>query len=116
MHARSAVCLPHMRLLAAAMPSAAADALLLRRQAALMERVAEDAARFALKQNAARQGSLSKEERDAASCAARVLLEAPHAQYDVTPPGAAGSAPHLRPSAQELSGEVSKAGALPWPC
>ena len=98
-HARSAVCLPHVRRLAAALPGTAAVSLLLRRQAALMERVAEDASRFALKQDAARQGSLSEEERDAPRCAARVLLEAPHAQYDAKSPAGAGPAPHLRPSA-----------------
>ena len=47
-----------------------------------MERVAEDASRFALKQDAARQGSVNKQEREAAWRAARVLLEAPQAQSD----------------------------------
>ena len=59
-HARSATCLPHMRRLVAVLTDSTAVASLLRRQAALMERLAEDASRFALKQDAARQGSLSK--------------------------------------------------------
>lgn len=85
-HTRSALCLPHLRLLLAALPGGETAALL-RRQAALMERIAEDAGRFALKQDAARQGSLNKQEREAAWRAARVLLEAPQAQYDSGAPG-----------------------------
>jgi hypothetical protein len=80
-HARSAICLPHLRLLLAALPGSETAALL-RRQATLMERLAEDASRFALKQDAARQGTVNKQEREAAWRAARVLLEAPQAQYD----------------------------------
>jgi DnaJ-domain-containing protein 1 len=59
---------------------------LLCRQATLMERLAEDASRFALKQDAARQGTVNKQEREAAWRAARVLLEAPQAQYDAASP------------------------------
>ena len=69
---------------------------MLRRQAALMERVAEDASRFALKQDAARQGTMSKQEREAAWRAARVLLEAPQAQYDAGSP--AGTPPAFSPA------------------
>jgi hypothetical protein len=91
-HVRSAICLPHLRLLVASLPGAETAALL-RRQATLMERVAEDASRFALKQDAARQGTVNRQEREAAWRAARVLLEAPQAQYD------AGSPPHGLPPA-----------------
>ena len=62
-----------------------------------MERLAEDASRFALKQDAARQGSMSKEERDAAWRAARVLLDAPQAQHAVLP-AEAGQLLAVRPS------------------
>jgi hypothetical protein len=88
-HARSALCLPHLRLLVAVLPGGEVAALL-RRQAALMERLAEDASRFALKQDAARQGSVSRQEREAAARAARVLLEAPQAQHEAggLPPAA----------------------------
>ena len=80
-HSRSALCVPHLRLLIPALSGPEAAALL-RRQAALMERLAEDGNRFALKQDAARQGFVSKQEREAAGRAARVLLQAPQAQYD----------------------------------
>ena len=96
-HDRSALCLPHAGRLAAALPDATAVSLLLRRQAAVMERLAEDASRFALKQDAARQGSMSKEERDAAWRAARVLLDAPQAQHAVLP-AEAGQLLAVRPS------------------
>ena len=81
-NARSAMCLPHMRRLAAALTDATSVASLLRRQGALMERLAEDASRFALKQDAARQGSLNTEERSAARRATRVLLDDPQAPHD----------------------------------
>ncbi len=84
-HARSAICLPHLRLLMAALPGTETAALL-RRQAALMERLAEDASRFALKQDAGHRGAMSKEEEEASWRAARVLLEAPQAQCDAASP------------------------------
>jgi hypothetical protein len=90
-HASSAICLPHMRRLAGVLPGSAEVSLLLRRQAALMERMAEDTSRFALKQDAGRRGSMSKEEDEATWRAARVLLEAPQAQYDAASPGGAPS-------------------------
>ena len=80
-HERSALCLPHAARLAAVLPDPAASSQLLRRQAALLERLAEDASRYALKQDASLQGSLSTEEREAAWRAARVLLDAPQAQH-----------------------------------
>ena len=97
-HARSAICLPHLRLLMPVLPSPATTTLL-RRQAALMERLAEDASRFALKQDAARRSTVSKQEREAAWHASRVLLEAPQAQYDTASPARARQMPQVRSAA-----------------
>ncbi|MDA8049286.1 MAG: dynamin family protein [Rhodospirillales bacterium] len=86
-HGRSALCLPHLAPLLAAVPDAAARGVLLTRQAALMERLAEDAQRFALQQDAVRRDRSSREDLAAADRAARVLLELPAAQYDRATPG-----------------------------
>jgi hypothetical protein len=78
-HERSALCLPHAAHLLAVTP-AACTSVLLRRQAASLERLAEDASRLALQQDAARLGEASKQERQAPVRIARVLQEAPEAQ------------------------------------
>ncbi len=86
-HGRSALCLPHLAPLLAAVPDAAARGALLAHQAALMERLAEDAQRFALQQDAVRRDRSSREDLAAADRAAQVLLELPAAQYDRATPG-----------------------------
>jgi hypothetical protein len=86
-YAGSALCLPHLGRLLAALPAGAARRTLLR-QAALMERVAEDAQRFALRQDAARRDILSKEDHTAVERSARVLLDHPNAQHEPAPDAA----------------------------
>lgn len=81
-HARSALCLPHLGRLVGALPAGAARRTLLLRQAALMERLAEDAQRFALQQDAVRRDTSSKEDLAAAERSARVLLDHPEAQHE----------------------------------
>ncbi|MGH7158694.1 MAG: hypothetical protein ACREFS_01260 [Acetobacteraceae bacterium] len=85
-HNRSAICLPHLGRLVAAIPDAARGRAVLVRGAALLERTAEDASRFAMKQDAIRRDIVSKEESAAAARAARVLLEDPNAQYEPAAP------------------------------
>ena len=89
-HARSALCLPHLAPLLAAVSDSGTRAALLARQAALMERLAEDALRFALQQDAVRRDRASKEDLAAADRAARVLFEHPEAQYDRAAPPTVG--------------------------
>lgn len=86
-HARSALCVPHLGRLIAALGDRKAARGLLLRQAGSMERLAEDASRYVLKHDALRRDAASKEELTAAVRAARVLLEHPNAQYEPAPPG-----------------------------
>ncbi|WP_287850328.1 hypothetical protein, partial [Acidiphilium sp.] len=81
-HARSALCLPHLGRLVGALADGAARRALLLREAALLERLAEDAQRFALQQDAVRRDISSKEDLAAAERSARVLLDHPAAQYE----------------------------------
>ena len=81
MYADSALCVPHLGRLIGALPVDATRGTLLR-QATLMERLAEDAQHFALRQDAARRDTLSREGYAAAERAARVLLEHPNAQHE----------------------------------
>ena len=81
-HDRTALCLPHLAPLLAEVPEAAERGVLLARQAGLMERLAEDAQRFALQQDALRRDRASQEDLAAAERAARVLLDHPAAQYE----------------------------------
>jgi small GTP-binding protein len=81
-HDRSALCVPHLAPLLAAVGNIAQRRSLLARQAALMERLAEDAQRFALQQDAVRRDRSSREDLAAADRAAKVLLDHPTAQYD----------------------------------
>ncbi|MEO8716481.1 MAG: hypothetical protein ABI369_15865 [Acetobacteraceae bacterium] len=90
-HARSAFCLPHLGRLVAALEDQEAAFVLLLRQAELMERLAEDARRYALKHDALRRDAASKEDLAAAARAGRVLLEHPNAQYE---PGPSADAAH----------------------
>jgi hypothetical protein len=98
-HDRSALCLPHLAPLLAAVPEAAPRGVLLARQAALMERLAEDAQRFALQQDAARRDRASQEDLAAADRAARVLLDHTEAQYD-------RAAPHHSPEPLERTHDL----------
>ena len=86
-YAGSALCLPHLGRFLGALPAGAATRTLLR-QAALMERLAEDAQRFALRQDAARRDMLSKEDYVAVERSARVLLDHPNAQHEPAPDSA----------------------------
>ncbi|WP_288049934.1 hypothetical protein, partial [Acidiphilium sp.] len=79
---RSALCLPHLGRLVGALADGAARRALLLREAALLERLAEDAQRFALQQDAVRRDISSKEDLAAAERSARVLLDHPAAQYE----------------------------------
>lgn len=81
---RSALCLPHLSPLLLAAP-ARERAALVAAQAALMERLAEDAERFALQQDARRRDRSSKEDLAASERAALVLRDHPDAQYDHAP-------------------------------
>jgi hypothetical protein len=84
-HARSALCLPHLAALAGRIDDPAQLPALARRQAALMERMAEDARRLALKHDAGRQGATSGEEQQAPRDAARMLLGRGSARLECLP-------------------------------
>lgn len=76
--ADSAVCLPHLGLVAAALPTDA-RAPFLRRQAELFRRLADDMRRFALKQDASRRDIASAEEAAAGLRGLRALCGNPDA-------------------------------------
>ena len=81
-HRRSALCIPHLaRLVGAVRDPGHAQALVLR-QADLLDRLEEDARRFALNYNAVRRYAASQEEFAVADRAPRVLLDHPGAQYE----------------------------------
>lgn len=67
----SAICLPHLSRLSTALPNPEHVRLLMRHQAALLERVSEDMRRFTLKRDATRRNLETKEE---AAAAERALL------------------------------------------
>jgi hypothetical protein len=92
-YTRSALCLPHLGRLLGALPGDAAGRTMLR-QAALMERLAEDAQRFALRQDAACRDLLSREDYAAPQRSARVLLEHPNAQHELAPDAAPQEVAH----------------------
>jgi GTP-binding protein EngB required for normal cell division len=92
--ALSAFCLPHFRLLAAAVPNPQTLRRLLLRQAGLFQRLSEDMRRFALKQDGVRRYLCSDEETTAANRA--LLILAGH--RTVNTPVALSLVPH-RPSA-----------------
>jgi small GTP-binding protein len=75
----SALCLPHLGPILALLGDTPALGALLRRQASLLERLAEDMRRFALKQDAARRGSVSREELGASKRGTLALVGAPNA-------------------------------------
>jgi hypothetical protein len=87
----SALCLPHLGPILASLGDAPAVGNLLRRQASLLDRLAEDMRRFALKQDAARRGAASKEELGAPKRGTLVLAGAPRA-YPARSVRRAGSA------------------------
>jgi hypothetical protein len=80
----SDLCLPHFRLLAAAVADAGILAKLFGREAALLQRVAEDMRRFALKHEGVRRWLASDEETSAAQRA--LLLLAGHRTLNTPPP------------------------------
>ena len=69
----SEICLPHFRLLVAALGDSPAAARLLTRQAAILQRMAEDMRRFALKHDGLRRYLASEEETQAAERALLML-------------------------------------------
>lgn len=81
-HRRSALCTPHLARLAGVVRDPDSIRALLLRQADLLERLEEDARRFALKHDAVRRYAASKEELAVADRAPHVLLEHPNAQYE----------------------------------
>jgi len=72
--ALSAICLPHLAMLADALPDAALIRTLAERQAKLFERYAEDMRRYALKWDALRRYLMSAEEIAAAEQAINALV------------------------------------------
>jgi small GTP-binding protein len=72
-----AICLPHLGPVIATLREASIRSGLLRRQADLLDRFADDMRRFALKQDAARRWALNKEELGAAQRGSRALVGAP---------------------------------------
>ena len=69
----STFCVPHLRELVASLGTAEAVTLLLRHEAALLERLAEDMQRYALKHDALRRALTSDEERCSADNAVLLL-------------------------------------------
>ena len=82
-HRRSAVCIPHLARLVGAVRDPRHVQVLVLRQADLLDRLEEDARRFALNYDAARRYAASKEEFAVADRAPRVLLDHPSAQYEL---------------------------------
>jgi small GTP-binding protein len=81
-HRRSALCTPHLSRLAGGMRDPRHVEALILRQAELLERLEEDARRFALNYDARRRYAASKEELAVAGRVSRVLHEDPHTQYE----------------------------------
>lgn len=96
----SAICLPHLVPLLAALGDAPIAGRVILREADLLERLSEDMRRFALKQDAVRRYLLSKEEAAAAQRALRVLAGHPNAQI-----GPASNFPVARPAARPAARE-----------
>jgi GTP-binding protein EngB required for normal cell division len=82
--ALSAICLPHLALLAAAIEDPDLRRRLLEREAAILERLSEDMKRYALKRDAVRRYLLTEEETGAAHRA--LLLLAGHRNVNATGP------------------------------
>jgi hypothetical protein len=80
--ALSAICLPHLALLAAAIEDPALKHRLLEREAAILERLSEDMKRYALKRDAVCRYLLTEEETGAARRA--LLLLAGHRNVNAT--------------------------------
>lgn len=76
----SAICLPHLEVLLAVLGDTTLARAVLQRQASLLDRLAEDMWRFAVKQDASRRYLASKEELGASGRGLRVLLGHPGAQ------------------------------------
>jgi hypothetical protein len=78
----SAICLPHFAMLATAIEDAKLMPRLMNRQAAILERLAEDMERYALKRDAVRRSLATDEEETAAQRA--LLLVAGHRNVGAT--------------------------------
>ncbi len=70
----SALCLPHLQLMLERTEIAAVRQYLLLREAALLERIAEDMQRYAIKHDALRRGLTSREEQNAPFQALQILV------------------------------------------
>jgi hypothetical protein len=77
----SAVCLPHLACVAAELGEADVLRDVLRREAQVLERLAETMLRFAVKQDASRRGDMSHEETTASRDALGVLTGHPNADF-----------------------------------
>ncbi len=105
-HTRSAPCVPHTARLVAAIADPLRASRVLVRQAALMERLADDTQRLALKFDALRRGTASREDVASAERAARVLLDHPSARYEPASPTLPAAA--RRPAAESRSKYAEK--------
>ncbi|MGH7119309.1 MAG: hypothetical protein ACREFP_10050 [Acetobacteraceae bacterium] len=76
----SAICLPHLRLLTAALDSTELVQAVLLREADLLERLSEDMGHFAMKRDGLLRHLTTKEEASAGERALRVLVGSPTAQ------------------------------------
>jgi small GTP-binding protein len=82
----SAICLPHLRPLVAALGNAGLVSAVLFRQADLLDRLSEDMRHFVLKRDGLRRYLVTKEEVAAAERALRVLIGNPKAHMEATMP------------------------------
>ncbi len=87
----SAICLPHLRLLLAALTDANLVRAVLLRHADLLDRIAEDMQHFAIKREGVQRHLMTKEEEAAGTRALRVLVGHPRAQLGPPASPAAGT-------------------------
>ncbi|HEY4043768.1 MAG TPA: hypothetical protein VGM32_18245 [Rhodopila sp.] len=86
LRALSAICMPHLPLVIAALPNPDVVRAVLLRQADLLERVSEDMRKFVLKRDGLLRHLTTKEEETAAERGLRALVGSPRAQIGPEPP------------------------------
>jgi small GTP-binding protein len=99
LHTLSAICLPHLRLLIEALRDPGVVRAVLLRQAALLDRLAEDMRHFALKRDGLQRHLTTKEEAAASERALRVLVGNPRSQMG---PSAVRAAENMAPLARRI--------------